>query len=133
MPVPRFALLPSDTPERLAQKYGDNRWWESDDARTRAYYQLFEPLWIFHRTDIVNDLQELLGRMVWYYELSDALPELRIEAQRAWGGNPYSYWERIEAQYRVLGATPDHLPGYQLYKQDQARAQQEQDHAATSS
>lgn len=130
MPIPLSVFLPSDAPERLAEKYGDNRWWESDNPRVRAYYQLFEPLWVFARSDIVHDLGELLGRMVWYYELSDALPELRIEAQRAWDGNPYSYWERVEAQYKVLGCTPDHLPGYQLYKQDRARAQQEQDDAA---
>lgn len=108
-------------------KYPDNHWWNSADARARAYFQFHEPVQIIPFHEYVYDMGELLGRLVWMFELLDigCRHEVAEEVERAWAGNPFSYWERIAAQYRALGCTPDHLPGYQVYKMIRALEEQE--------
>lgn len=103
--------------ERAKAQYGDNQWWNSSDARTRAYYQFHEPVMVIPLTEHVYDLRDLLGRLVWIYEVSDpaARHEMEQEVARAWAGHPYKYWERLAAEYRALGATPDHLPLWQAH------------------
>lgn len=67
--------------------YGDNRWWLSEDARTRAYYQTMDengPL-VVPFTQYVQDLDLLLGREVQIYETRTSNREtLRQEVAAAW-------------------------------------------------
>jgi hypothetical protein len=64
--------------------YGDNRWWLSDDPRTRAYYQIMEPLQLTMSFDqFWQDVEILLGRGVYNIEFANN-GKLQQEAQLAW-------------------------------------------------
>jgi hypothetical protein len=67
--------------------YGNNRWWLSENPRTRAYYQTLDetspliiPFWQYRA-----DLSVLLGREVQVYEtrVSNRIT-LRQEVKQAW-------------------------------------------------
>lgn len=76
--------------DETAAKYGDNRWWESNDPRTRAYHQINEPIQMYGFDRFYQDFEALLGRPVWTHEFALCHDELRQEAEAAWKGTPYS-------------------------------------------
>ncbi len=71
----------------ILEGYGDNRWWVSDDPRTRAYYQTLDqssPLILPYR-QYVADLTTLLGREVHLNEIRMSnRTMLRQEVEQAW-------------------------------------------------
>ncbi len=64
-------------------KYGEHRWWLSDDAKERAYYQMHEPrLLLPSFGQFCDDIVTLIGRPVWTHEfLSD---KLTAQVDAAW-------------------------------------------------
>ncbi len=55
--------------ERAKARYGDNHWWESNDPRIKAYYQVHEPTLILPNLgDFRKCLEVLLGREVYPQE-----------------------------------------------------------------
>lgn len=80
----------------VMQKYGDNKWWLSDDPKERAYYQINEDLQLIPFSRFHKDIEVLCDRPVWTHEfVSD---KLRQEAERAWkyGVGATSDKERVE-------------------------------------
>jgi hypothetical protein len=75
-----------ELPEIL-ESYGDNRWWVSEDPRTRVYYQTLDqssPL-ILPYQQYVTDLTTLLGREVHLNEIRVSnRTMLRQEVEQAW-------------------------------------------------
>lgn len=74
---------------KVMEKYGDNHWWEPGvNARTLAYYQLKEPIWLLagSRTgEFGNALEALMGRPVSPYEIvGESGKSLMAEDERAW-------------------------------------------------
>lgn len=51
-------------------KYGDNNWWDADDLRILAYYQLKEDTLIVPFHEFQKGVMQLLGRPVWTNEFS---------------------------------------------------------------
>ncbi len=71
----------------VLESYGENHWWVSEDARTRAYYQSFDESHslILPYRQYVADLGILLGREVLLSEIrmsNRAL--LKQEVEQAW-------------------------------------------------
>ena len=71
----------------VLEGYGENHWWVSEDARTRAYYQSFDESrsLILPYRQYVADLSVLLGREVHLSEIrmsNRAL--LKQEVEQAW-------------------------------------------------
>jgi len=84
--------LPQETIERqesienirlTMQKYGENKWWESNDPATRSLFQLFEDIRIIDFFEFGKGLCKLLGRSVWNFELGINTEGLRREAGEA--------------------------------------------------
>lgn len=49
-------------------KYGNNRWWDADDLRILAYYQLQEEILMVPFAEFHKGVEQLLGRPVWTHE-----------------------------------------------------------------
>ena len=71
----------------VLESYGENRWWISENPRTRAYYQSLDqssPLILPYR-QYISDLTLLLGREVHVNEIRMSnRTELRQEVEQAW-------------------------------------------------
>ena len=69
--------------------HGENHWWESDNAKTRAYYQTMEiqqsGLSFYDFRQYHRDIEALLGRSVYTHEIfvTDITPLIQ-EVERAW-------------------------------------------------
>jgi hypothetical protein len=79
--------LPDENRERALKamkKYGNNRWWRSDDPLEVAKYQVFEdtllvPFDLYH-----EGIEKLVGRPVYTHEFESRLVDgLREEAKKA--------------------------------------------------
>lgn len=70
----------------VAAKYGDNHWWESEDLRELAYYQIAEPVLMCEFSDFHKGIERLLGRPVWTHEFGVNMDGLREEARKAYAG-----------------------------------------------
>lgn len=70
----------------MAAKYGDNRWWESEDLRELAYHQIMEPVLMCEFSDFHKGIERLLGRPVWTHEFGVNMDGLREEARKAYAG-----------------------------------------------
>ncbi len=73
---------------QVLEGYGNNRWWLSENPRTRAYYQTLDEnssLIIPYR-QYIKDLGVLLKREVQLYEIrmSNKIA-LKQEVEQAWG------------------------------------------------
>ncbi len=67
--------------------YGNNRWWLSENPRTRAYYQTLDEshALIIPYRQYMKDLGVLLAREVQLYEIRMSnKTELRQEVEQAW-------------------------------------------------
>ncbi|MCX6710120.1 MAG: hypothetical protein NTV63_04195 [Candidatus Woesearchaeota archaeon] len=58
-----------DSLKRAMAKYGDNRWWESEDPVTIAKYQVFERILMSDFSIFSEGLEKLLERPVYTHEL----------------------------------------------------------------
>ena len=58
-------------------KYGDARWWESDDPRVKALGQLQEPIIVMAFDEFHHAVEQAIGRPVWTHEFAD--PQRLIE------------------------------------------------------
>ena len=68
------------------RKYGDNKWWLSEDPKVIGYYQLFEEILIVNFSKFHEGVEKLLGRPVWTHEFGLNIGKLREDAQLAWDG-----------------------------------------------
>lgn len=68
---------------RTMEKYGNNRWWRSDDPIEVAYHQLKEPILIVSMGYFRDSLDKLFGRPVRETELV-LNPTLLEEAEEAY-------------------------------------------------
>lgn len=67
-------------------KYGDNRWWLSNDPKERAYHQIKEPVLLYKSfEDFHADLSVLLNRSVFTHEVTSN--NFKLEVERAWKYN----------------------------------------------
>lgn len=66
-----------------AEKYGDNRWWESDDPEHVAKYQLFEPILMTSFSLFHEGVEKMLDRPVFTHEFGMNLKELKEEMRIA--------------------------------------------------
>lgn len=69
------------------QKFGDNRWWTSDDKKVVGYYQLTNPILLVPFDKFHESVEFLLGRPVWTHEFGLNWEGLKAEAERAFNGN----------------------------------------------
>jgi predicted nuclease of predicted toxin-antitoxin system len=67
----------------IREKYGDNKWWEAEDLRILAYYQLKEDVLITRFTDFHAGIELLLGRPVWTHEFAINRDSLIEDAEKA--------------------------------------------------
>jgi|GEM_PF-2616157 len=67
-------------------KYGDNKWWLSDDLKTIGYYQLNEDFMLVDFSKFHQGVENLLGRSVWIHEFGLNIDALRKDAENAWNG-----------------------------------------------
>ena len=70
----------------IMEKYGDNKWWLSENPKVVGYYQLNENILLVKFSDFHKGVEELLGRPVWTHEFGLDLAGLRHDAQKAWDG-----------------------------------------------
>jgi hypothetical protein len=68
----------------VMDKYGDNKWWLSEDQRVLGYYQLNEEILLMPFSKFHECFEKLLGRPVWTHEFGLCYEELKQQAERAW-------------------------------------------------
>jgi len=68
------------------RKYGDNKWWLSEDPKVIGYYQLFEEILVVNFSKLHEGVEKLLDRPVWTHEFGLNIYKLREDAQLAWEG-----------------------------------------------
>jgi hypothetical protein len=68
------------------RKYGDNKWWLSEDPKVIGYYQLFEEILVVNFSKLHEGVEKLLDRPVWSHEFGLNIYKLREDAQLAWEG-----------------------------------------------
>lgn len=90
-------------PETIARvvstldKYGDDKWWLSDDKRIIGYFQLNEPIIVVPFDKFHEGLEALLCRPVWTHELGLNYEGLKNEAANAILGIERTDEERQDA------------------------------------
>jgi hypothetical protein len=81
-----WANLPAKDKESVTKavaKYGDNKWWLSEDPAEIARYQLFEPILLVPFGKFHEGTEKLLGRPVYTTEFALSLDGLKKEANAA--------------------------------------------------
>ena len=89
-----------DTVEKCLEqmeKFGDNRWWLSEDKRVLGYYQLMNPRLLVSFDKFHEALEFLLGRPVWTHEMGLNYEVLKAEAERAFKGEQDSEEQKAES------------------------------------
>lgn len=79
------------------EKFGDNRWWTSEDKRVLGYYQLMNPILLVSFDKFHEALESLLGRPVWTHEMGLNYEGLKAEAIRAFKGTQDSEEQKAES------------------------------------
>jgi hypothetical protein len=69
--------------ESVIKKYGDNKWWQSNDLIEIAKYQLFEKVLMVDFSKFHEGVEILLGRPVLTHEFGLNIEGLREEAKIA--------------------------------------------------
>ncbi len=85
----------------VMEKYGDNRWWLSEDKNVLGYYQLKESLLLVDWHRFVGAVSSLLGRSVYTHDFYD-IKALRSEAERAFNGMQDSEEKKAETIKKSL-------------------------------
>ena len=65
--------MPRERRERVEQtmaKYGDNKWWESNDPIEIATYQLFEDVLLVDFSEFYKSVGTFLGRRIRYQDVA---------------------------------------------------------------
>lgn len=65
------------------RKYENNKWWDADDLRVLAYYQLKEETLMVAFDEFHKGVEMLLGRPVWTHEFGINIKGLIEEAEKA--------------------------------------------------
>ena len=65
-------------------KHGDNHWWELDDLRIVAYYQIKENILMLDFSQYHKGIELLLGHPVWTHDFALNRTELIDEAEKAY-------------------------------------------------
>lgn len=81
-----LAKLPEKGKNRILakmQKYGNNAWWNADDLRILAYFQLKEETLMVTFDEFHEGVEMLLGRPVWTHEFGINIEGLIEEAEKA--------------------------------------------------
>ena len=68
---------------KTMQKYGENKWWNSNDPLYVARYQIFEDILMVPFDRYHEGIEKLLGRPVYTHEFGLNPEELRQEARQA--------------------------------------------------
>jgi len=79
----QWTLLSDDQVQKVLavmQKYEPNRWWESEDKKVLAKWQLFEPILLCDFADYHEGIELLLCRPVWTHEFGLNEDGLKKEA-----------------------------------------------------
>ena len=79
------------------EKFGDNRWWNSEDKRVLGYYQLMNPILLVSFDKFHEALEFLLGCPVWTHEMGLNYDGLKAEAERAFKGTQDSEEQKAES------------------------------------
>ena len=79
------------------EKFGDNRWWTSEDKKVLGYYQLMNPILLVPFDKFHEALEFLLGRPVWTHEMGLNYEGLKAEAERAFNGTQDSDEQKAES------------------------------------
>ena len=79
------------------EKFGDNRWWTSEDKKVLGYYQLMNPILLVPFDKFHEALDFLLGRPVWTHEMGLNYEGLKAEAERAFNGTQDSDEQKAES------------------------------------
>lgn len=79
------------------EKFGDNRWWLSEDKKVLGYYQLMYPILLVPFDKFHEALEFLLGRPVWTHEMGLNYEGLKAEAERAFKGAQDSEEQKAES------------------------------------
>lgn len=90
------------------EKCGKNRWWNSEDKRVLAYYQLMNPILLIPFDKFHEALEFLLGRPVGIHEMGVNYEGLKAEAERAFKGTQDSAEQKAESikeSFEKLAAT----------------------------
>lgn len=99
--------------EKVMNKYGLNKWWESEDPLQVALYQIFEPTLLVDFSLFHQGLEELLDRPVFTHELGLNYEGLKREAELSIerfqkGINKISDEQREEFIKRSIGMLEDY-------------------------
>jgi len=78
--------FPKEFQDYLIKKYGDNRWWESDDYLTIAYYQINEPKIAVKFSKFHEACEKVLDRSIWTHQFCHR--EVQEEKGMYRHGNP---------------------------------------------
>lgn len=65
------------------RKYGDNKWWMSNDLLEVARYQIFEPILMVPFSRFHEGIEKLLGRPIYTHEFGVNYEGLKAEANEA--------------------------------------------------
>ena len=79
------------------EKFGDNRWWTSEDKKVLGYYQLMNPILLVPFDKFHEALEFLLGRPVWTHEMGLNYEGHKAEAERAFNGTQDSDEQKAES------------------------------------
>ena len=79
------------------EKFGDNRWWTSEDKKVLGYYQLMNPILLVPFDKFHEALEFLLGRPVWTHEMGLNYEGLKAEAERVFNGTQDSDEQKAES------------------------------------
>lgn len=96
--VENIKNLPSENKNIILsamEKYGDNKWWLSEDVKIIGYYQLNEPILIVDFSKFHEGVEKLLGRSVWTHEFALNLNDLRKEAEEIWNTNKKDEFKNV--------------------------------------
>jgi len=70
------------------EKYGDNKWWESENLKEIAYYQFNEDVLLIDFVKYHEAMEKLLGRSVFTHEFGLNIEGLKQEVEKAWNNIP---------------------------------------------
>ncbi len=69
--------------DEVSEKYGDNRWWESDDPMTVLRHQIEEPMQVVSVPDYVDMLGQFLERPVCHMEIAFDYDRIKSDVRMA--------------------------------------------------
>ena len=87
------------------QKYGDNRWWCSEDSNAIGYYQLREPVSLVPYSVFIASLEKMVGHEVDPFELVVNEEYLIEETEKAYGSKRKKRKTLREAIAKIANST----------------------------